>query len=137
MVNDPLNSTIVKLSRSAFAGKPFTVSEVNHPNPNQYASEMIPILAAYGAFQDWDGIFIYTFEPKVLDDRRPYVEDRFDISLDPVKMIQMSVGALLFSRPDVEPARETVTRSYSAEQVIESMRLPESARPYFTPGYPT
>ena len=136
MVNDPLNSTIVKLSRSAFAGKPYTVSEVNHPNPNEYASEMIPILAAYGAFQDWDGIFFYTFEPKALGDHQPYVADNFDITLDPVKMIQMSVGALLFSRPDVKPAREAVTRSYSAEQVIESMRLPESARPYFTPGFP-
>jgi hypothetical protein len=136
MVNDPLNSTIVKLSRSAFAGKPYTVSEVNHPNPNEYASEMIPILAAYGAFQDWDGIFFYTFEPKALDDWQPYVADNFDITLDPVKMIQMSVGALLFSRPDVKAAREVVTRSYTAEQVNESMRLPESARPYFTPGFP-
>jgi hypothetical protein len=136
MVDDPLNSTIVKLSRSAFAGKPFTVSEVNHPNPNEYASEMIPILAAYAAFQDWDGIFFYTFEPKALDGWQPYVADNFDITLDPVKMIQMSVGALLFTRPDVKPAREVVTRSYSADQVIESMRLPESARPYFTPGFP-
>jgi hypothetical protein len=136
MVDDPLNSTIVKLSRSVFAGKPYTVSEVNHPNPNEYASEMIPILAAYGAFQDWDGIFIYTFEPTALGNRQPYVADNFDITLDPVKMIQMSVGALLFSRPDVKAARQTVTRSYSTEQVIESMRLPESARPYFTPGFP-
>jgi hypothetical protein len=136
MVDDPLNSTIVKLSRSAIAGKPYTVSEVNHPNPNDYASEMIPILAAYGAFQDWDGIFFYTFEPKALGGHQPCVADNFDIALDPEKMIQMSVGALLFSRPDVKPARETVARSYSAEQVIESMRRPESARPYFTPGFP-
>ena len=64
MVNDPLHSTVVKLRRSAFAGKPFTVSEVNHPNPNEYSCEMIPFSAAYGAFQDWDGIFFYTFEPK-------------------------------------------------------------------------
>jgi hypothetical protein len=136
MVSDPLNSTIVKLSRSAFAGKPYTVSEVNHPNPNEYASEMIPILAAYGAFQDWDGIFFYTFEPKALDNWQPFVVDNFDITLDPVKMIQMSVGALLFSRPDVKSAQQTVERSYSAEQVIESMRLPESVKPYFTPGFP-
>jgi hypothetical protein len=48
----------------------------------------------------------------------------------------MSVGALLFSRADVSPARETVLRSYSSEQINESMRLPEAERPYFTPGYP-
>jgi hypothetical protein len=136
MVDQPLRSTVVKLSRSAFAGKPYTVSEVNHPNPNEYASEMIPILAAYAAFQDWDGIFFYTFEPKAYDNHERFVPDNFDITLDPVKMVQMPVGALLFSRADVSPARETVLRSYSTAQVNESMRLPEAERPYFTPGFP-
>ena len=64
MVNDPLHSTVVQLSRTAFAGKPYTVSETNHPFPNDWASEGIPILAAYGSFQDWDAIIMYTFEPK-------------------------------------------------------------------------
>lgn len=136
MVNDPLSSTIVKLARSPIQGKPFTVSEVNHPNPNEYAAEMIPILAAYAAFQDWDGIFVYTFEPKALGGHQRFVADSFDITLDPVKMIQMAAGALIFSRPDLQPARATMTRSYSSEQVLETMRMPESARPYFTPGFP-
>ena len=35
MVNDPLHSTVVQLSRTAFAGKPFTVSETNHPFPER------------------------------------------------------------------------------------------------------
>ena len=64
MVNDPLHSTVVQLSRTAFAGKPYTVSETNHPFPNDWASEGIPMLAAYGSFQDWDAIILYTFEPK-------------------------------------------------------------------------
>lgn len=135
MVNDPLHSTVVKLTRSAFSGKPFTVSEVNHPNPNEYSCEMIPILAAYGAFQDWDGIFFYTFEPKI-SKWDNFVTDPFDITLDPVKMIQMEVGALLFSRRDVKPAVKVEQRTYSSEQINESMRLPESERPYFTPGFP-
>ena len=136
MVNSPLASTIVKLSRSPVGGMPFTVSEVNHPNPNEYSAEMIPILAAYGAFQDWDGIYFYTFEPKVGNLWEPCVTDHFDITLDPVKMIQMPVGALLFSRPDVRAAKQTIERSYSAEQIYESFRLSEAELPYFTPGFP-
>ncbi len=136
MVNQPLDSTVVKLTRTAFSGKPFTVSEVNHPNPNEYGAEMIPILAAYGAFQDWDGIFFYTFEPKLAGHRQPYLRDPFDISYDPVKMVQLAAGALIFMRPDVRPAREVVLRTYSTEQVNESIRLAESERPYFTPGFP-
>jgi hypothetical protein len=42
MVDDPLHSTVVQLSRSAVAGKPYLVSEVNHPFPNEYASEGCP-----------------------------------------------------------------------------------------------
>ncbi len=136
MVDDPLHSTIVKLARSPMVGKPFVVSEVNHPNPNEYAAEMIPLLAAYASFQDWDGIYFYTFEPKALAGWQDDVADEFDITLDPVKLPQMRMGALLFRRGDVAPARQVVTRSYSHEQVNEAMRLPESARPYFTPGFP-
>jgi len=136
MVDEPLHSTIVSLGRTPLLGRPFTVSEVNHPNPNEFAAEMIPILAAYAAFQDWDGVYFYTFEPKVGPVYQHYVADEFDIALDPVKMTQMAMGALLFCRADVRPAAQTVARTYSAEQVDESARLPESERPYFTPGYP-
>ncbi len=136
MVDDPLHSTIIKLARSPFLNRAFTVSEVNEPNPNEYGAEMIPILAAYASFQDWDGIYFYTFELKVGDQWQNFVTDNFDITLDPVKMIQMKAGALLFTRADVRPARETFARSYSHDEVVESMRLPESERPYFTPGFP-
>jgi hypothetical protein len=136
MVNDPLNSTVVRLSRTAVAGKPYTVSETNHPFPNDYAAEGIPILAAYGSFQDWDAIVVYTFEPKLAADAPAYVGDPFDISFDPVRMTQMASGALLFLRSDVRPSRKFVTRTYSAEQVISSRRLPRSEQPFFTPGFP-
>ena len=136
MVDDPLHSTVVQLSRTAFAGKPYTVSETNHPFPNEYASEGIPIIAAYGAFEDWDAIVTYTFEPKRDPDWKPYVGDAFDISLDPVRMTEMAAGALMFLRGDVQAARETVSRTYSREQVLESRLLTGSSAPYFTPGFP-
>ncbi len=137
MVNDPYNSTVVELSRTAVAGKPYTVSEVNNPFPNDWASEGIPILAAYGDFQDWDAIIWYTFEPKSSADWKPYVGDAFDISLDPVKMPQLAAGALMFLRGDVSAAKSTVERSYTRDQVFDSaLLLPATDRPYFTPGFP-
>jgi hypothetical protein len=136
MINDPLHSTIVQLSRTAFAGQPYTVSEVNHPFPNDWAAEGIPILAAYGSLQDWDAIILYTFEPKRDPAWKPYVGDPFDISLDPVRMTQMAAGALTFLRGDVQPARRVVERSYSRDQVLESRRLGREEQPYFTPGFP-
>ena len=64
----------MQLARSRVAGKPYTVSETNHPFPNEYACEGIPILAAYALLHDWDGIFFYTFahsDPREWDTRRP------------------------------------------------------------------
>jgi hypothetical protein len=137
MVNDPFNSTVVELSRTAVAGKPYTVSEVNNPFPNGWASEGIPILAAYGNFQDWDAIIWYTFEPKAASDWKPYIGDAFDISLDPVKMPQLAAGALMFLRGDVSPANSVVLRSYTRDQIFDSaLLLPATDRPYFTPGFP-
>ena len=136
MVNDPLHSTVVQLSRTAFAGKPYTVTETNHPFPNEWASEGIPLIAAYGSFQDWDAILTYTFEPKRTADWQPYVGDPFDISLDPVRMTEFAAGALIFERADVSHAHDFVERTYSREQVIDSRRLPSSEIPYFTPGFP-
>ena len=136
MVDDPLNSTVVELSRTAEAGKPYTVSEVNEAFPNDYGAEQIPLLAAYAGSQDWDAILWYTFEPKKDPAWKPYIGDPFDISLDPIKMPELAAGALTFLRGDVSPARETLQRTYSQEEVFDTYRMEEKQRPYFTPGFP-
>lgn len=133
MVDDPLWSTVVQLSRSAVRGKPYTVSETNHPFPSEYACEGIPILAAYAALQDWDGIFMYTFEHKAPAEWSARMPGHFDMRPDPVKMTNTAAGALMFLRGDIKPALQSLERSYSPEQVRESIR--SSNRPFFTSGF--
>jgi hypothetical protein len=136
MVDDPLKSAPVQLSRSAVAGKPYTVSEANHPFPNENACEGVLILAAYAALQDWDGIFWYTLAHDDISAMQNTALAFFDFAKDPVKMSQLAAGALVFLRGDVRPARRVVGRSYSREQVLDSLRLDWSDAPYFTPGFP-
>jgi hypothetical protein len=136
MVNDPLHSTVVELSRSAVAGKPYVVSEVNHPFPAEYAAEGVPILAAYASLQDWDGVFWYTFAHTTPDRWTASQPGHFDFRADPVKMAQVAAGAASFLRGDVRPAREVALRSYSMDQVRDGIRLARSEAPYFTPGFP-
>jgi hypothetical protein len=136
MVNEPRSSTVVRLSRTAVAGKPYTVSEANHLFPNEWACEGIPILAAYASLQDWDAVMWYTIEFQSDPEWRPYVVDAFDLSSDPVRMTQLAAGALLFLRGDVRAARRLVERSYSLEQVRESLRMAPAEKPYYTPGFP-
>ena len=136
MVDDPFHSTVMALSRNAVAGKPYTASEINHPYPAEHAAEGLPILAAYGALHDWDGIFWYSYAHPAPADWKPGPPGHFDIRQDPVKMSQLAVGALLFLRGDVGVAKETVTRSYTLDQVVETIRMDRSEAPYFTPGFP-
>jgi hypothetical protein len=135
MVNAPLNCTVVQLARSAVAGKPYTVSEVNHPFPSEYACEGIPILTAYAAFHDWDGLFWYTMGHDDLLNSSSRNIGHFDLGPDPVKMSQLAAGALLFLRADVKAAQKSVDRSYTRTQVYESLRLKWAESPLFTPGF--
>jgi len=133
-VNRPWRSTINTLGRVAVAGKPLIVSEVNHPYPNEYAAEMMPLTAAYGNFQDWDGIFWYSFEHGDAANWNSRYPSHFDIRQDPVKMTQLAAMAVLFERGDVSPARQTIVRTLSRDQVADSLKLPSGEGPLFTPG---
>ncbi|MGQ9604815.1 MAG: hypothetical protein ACUVTW_01330 [Thermogutta sp.] len=136
MVVDPLHSTVAQLARTPVAGKPYTVSEVNHPFPHRFACEGIPILAAYGAFQDWDGIFWYTLAHAEIVGTEPRIASHFDLAFDPVKMTQLAACAAAFLRGDVRAAERTVLRSYSAADIRESIRSKNrwEFAPFFTPG---
>ena len=113
MVNEPDSSTIARLSRMAVSGMPYTVTEINHAYPNDYECEGIPIAAAYGSFQDWDGVMLYTFEPKIDSGYIGYVGDAFDISHHPVKIPQCIAGALMYLRGDIHTGNNTVERTYT------------------------
>lgn len=90
-------------------GKPHAVTEYNHPAPNTYSSEAFLLLAAYGALQDWDAIYVYSYahsRPDGWDTRK--INGFFDIDQHPTKMVTLPVAAALFRRGDVAPARELV-----------------------------
>ena len=136
MVDDPDHSAVAQLSRSAVAGMPYMLSEINEPFPNDYACEFIPIIAAYGLLQDWDGLFIYDYGLNSDEARRDKAIQRFfSIGNDPVKMAETAAGALMFLRGDVRAAERTVERRLTRERLIESLRtdLPDDEHPYAIP----
>lgn len=124
MLDAPQQNTIAGLCRSSFAGKPFTVSEYNHPYPNEYACESPLLMAAYGALQDWDAIYFYTFahqwtERELNGDR---VTGYFDVCNQVAQMAQMPTASLLFRRGDVQAAKRLVAIQYDERRVFDSLR---------------
>lgn len=102
LVNYIDKEILIKLASKRVYGKPFTVSEYNHPYPNQYAAEGLPLLAAFGAFQDWDGIFPFAYshsnnaEPKM-------ATSFFDTAGNTVQMAHMIACHMLFSNDISSP----------------------------------
>ncbi|MCX7887485.1 MAG: carbohydrate binding domain-containing protein [Verrucomicrobiae bacterium] len=130
MLDAPHASTIAQLARSAVAGKPFTVSEYNHPFPNEYGCEMPLLIAAYARLQDWDAIYTYTFLHRWTDRELSgnVVTGYFDIANEVSKMIQMPTASILFQRGDIQPAHKTIKVTYDENRTYDSLKEPRTDR---------
>ena len=122
-----LGETLTSLASRRVAGMAYTVSEYNHPEPNQYAAEGFPMIAALGAFQAWDGIFSFAyshdsnFEPRKAD-------SFFDIRADTARLVHMPACAALFLRGDMAPAKTTVLAPLSRQAEMD--KLHETLSPH-------
>ncbi len=106
MVRDTNGGTLPDLALYRLAGKPFTVSEYNHPAPNDYQAECVPMLVAFAAMQDWDGLYLFDYagDRKTLHDDR--IKGFFDIDGNPAKMAFFPAAAMLFLRNDMALAND-------------------------------
>lgn len=117
MVNQPLENTITWLASRRVMGKPFTVTEYNHPAPNVYDAETYLILSAYAALQDWDGIYAFDYGGSPRDARR--IRGYFDVDQHPTKMASLLLAHAIFLRGDVQPASRLVTLTINREVELD------------------
>ncbi len=75
-------------------GKPFVVSEFNFGFPNKWRGQSGPLVGAYAALQDWDGLIRFNWDDGVLSDKgAPAVIRGFDMVNDPVhQLAELMVG---------------------------------------------
>jgi hypothetical protein len=107
LVNSSDGGTLSRLASRRVAGMAYTVSEYNHPAPNSYAAEGFPMIAAFGRFQKWDGIFTFTYSHnREFEPRR--LSGYFDIKGDPGKIAHHIASSALFLRGDADEARSTI-----------------------------
>lgn len=131
MVDAPDHAAPVQLARSRVQGMPYIASEINEPFPNDYAAEFIPIVAAYGLLQDWDGVFFYSFGAGMRGNwQETAIPPFFPLHNDPVKMPQVALGALVWLRGDVQPGHEMVALHLPHDRVVDSLRGPGPSDQY-------
>lgn len=95
------------LADQRIKGKPYTVSEYNHPFPNQYGAESQPMLRAYGRLQGWDGVFEYTYNHRA--DPEPNNNIYFFSMVARTDILaHFPACAAIYLRGDVQEARFSV-----------------------------
>jgi len=97
---------ILGLAGERVAGKPYTISEYNHPYPIYYGAEGQPMLRAYGALQGWDGVFEYSYNNRqnAEPDHNEYF---FSIAARTDVLAHFPACAAIYLRGDV---KESATR---------------------------
>jgi hypothetical protein len=96
MVDDPKGATLWSLAATRVTGKPFTCTEYNHPNPNDWQAECVPMIATYAALQDWDGVFLFDYVDSNTKYDSPAATDFFSVEGNPVKLSFLPLAARLF-----------------------------------------
>ena len=109
MVNNRDRSPLFGLAASRLAGKPFTVSEYNHPAPNDYQAECVPMLTAFAAAQDWDGLWLFAYSHSANAWDKQYFSSFFDIHANPAKWGFVPAGTAIFREAGMAPAAGQLT----------------------------
>jgi hypothetical protein len=109
------------LAVTRVAGKPYTVTEYNHPAPMDSQAETVPMIASFAAWQDWDGVFLFAYTHANAFAREKY-EGFFDIDANPAKMGFMGAGALLFLGERLEPAAAAMFEPLTFDQALVATR---------------
>lgn len=109
-----------RLAARRVAGLAYTVSEYEHPEPNQFASEGFPMVAAFAAFQGWAGVFSFAHSHDT-DCEPSSMTGFFCMKASPHKLVHMPACVAMFRRGDVAPAERTIQAPITRDQ--ERQRL--------------
>ena len=107
MTDYPAEATLFSIAAERLAGKPFTVSEYNHPAPLDAQAECVPLMASFAAAQDWDGVWFYTYSHSGDAWDRETLSSFFDIDTNPAKWGFMRAGASIFRHGGIPPLRSS------------------------------
>ncbi len=99
-------SSFLNMAAARVMGMPYTVSEFNQPWPNRQGAEIDPTLAAFAAFQDWDGLMHFAYAHA--RDWANTVPDNFNVNGDWTKFVNFGQAAALFREAAIDPAKSAL-----------------------------
>ena len=89
------------------AGKPFSVSEYDHPAPSEFVCEMYPELASFACRQDWDAVYPFVIGAYGTENPQGKIGDFFDQLHHPAKWGFSPFATRVFRRELIPSATES------------------------------
>lgn len=120
MVADPQGGTFGRLSLYRGAGKPYSVSEYNHPAPNDHAAELFPLLGAFAAAQDWDAVYQFSYLNSG-DAGDGKINGYFELAHHSAQLAFAPIAALMFRAGGVGPLPETLSVEFPVGGMREQL----------------
>jgi hypothetical protein len=118
MINNPATSTIANLGFQGVEGKPLTISEYNHPWPNNYQVEAPFFLAGYGSYNDVDAVMLFA-----MSEADAWTIDRtlspFNCGRNGVLMATMPSFGYAYRNGLISSAQNTTTINYSDNDMYD------------------
>lgn len=117
-------NTFTKMAQARILGKPFTVSEYDHPNLNFYCAEGNVMLAAMGAFQNWSALMQFAW---ILDTdyERGHIWPMFDMCSAPQKLVHFPACWAMFVRGDVRSGDDRLVFAFPSKEESDILKVAE------------
>ncbi len=99
-----LAATPQAVMASRIFGKPFIVTEFNYCNPNRFRAEAGPLIGAYAALQNWDGLCRFAWASNSAGLDKLGHAYSWDAMADPLGQLSERLAIMMFRRGDVAAA---------------------------------
>ncbi len=120
--------TLRDLAEYRVAGKPYSVSEYNHPAPNDYRAEMMPELATFAAFQDWDALTLFDYGDYGTSAQNDKINGFFGIGSDPAKAAFLPAAAMIFRAGELPTATNSYNLAVSPTRFLSTPQASDAWR---------
>ena len=114
----PAYASPIMMAPTRVFGRPFTVTEWNFCNPNQWRAEAGLAMGAYASLQDWDAIYRFAWSHDRGNMFGPSPSKGFDIVTDPLSQLAERQAVLLFGRRDASPAKGSAAYGVTADEAF-------------------
>ncbi len=103
----------------ALEGKPYTISEYNHPFPNRYHWEMFPVLASHASYHDADGLMFFSYHGGSNSDwESDFISDFFGIHRNHSLMSMSPIFGYAYRVGLIDPASDKKLIQYDSSSLF-------------------